>query len=266
LALIIALLVVLATVALLSHAATAAGPAKTMDIQFINHIQAGFAEQDVFVERNDIAPDQVARLEVNDAPDPSNLAKILFASAAATPHDPFKVGPTPRGPFAKGAPLGFTVQQWLAATGSGTYKVNAGQSEMKFAFQKLVPNGTYTLWCSRLTLSPNVTSEDIPDGSQFVFKADAQGNASFTLKLKALPDSTRETATVISVVYHSDGQTYGASQGDFGRNSHVQFFFMFPAPEPFYTPVPPTPAPTATPANTGGHSKGRPCGSCHGKK
>lgn len=135
------------------------------------------------------------------------------------------MGPTPLGPFPKGASLGFTLQQWLAATGSGAYTITGDKAELNLAFQKLVPNGVYSVWCSRLSFPPNVKIVDTPcgaaDGSQNAFKADAQGNATYTVKTKALPDSTKETATVVALAYHSDGKTYGAKPGEFGLNSHV---------------------------------------------
>jgi hypothetical protein len=62
----------------------------------------------------------------------------------------------------------------------------------------LVPNGTYSVWCVRLTFPPNwqevYTPCGAPDGSQNVFKADAQGSAAFALKLKTLPPSTNLAA------------------------------------------------------------------------
>ncbi|HLB71757.1 MAG TPA: DUF1264 domain-containing protein [Candidatus Methanoperedens sp.] len=227
------LIQLLIILALTSTIATASG-ATMIDIQFVNHIQAGLPEQDVFIQRNDAAPNQVVRVEANDTRDPAILAKIVFATATTTPHDPFKLGSNPLGPYAKGASLGFTLQQWFAATGSGTYTVDGDNAEMKLSFQKLVPNGKYTVWCSRLTFPPDVKIVDspcgAPDGSQNVLDADAQGNAAFDLKMKPLPDSSRETVSLIALAYHSDGKTHGASPGDFGLNSHVQIFFMIPPP------------------------------------
>ncbi|MCX9074393.1 MAG: hypothetical protein OIN88_07000, partial [Candidatus Methanoperedens sp.] len=227
------LIQLLIILALTSTIATASG-ATMIDIQFVNHIQAGLPEQDVFIQRNDAAPNQVVRVEANDTRDPAILAKMVFATATTTPHDPFKLGSNPLGPYAKGASLGFTLQQWFAATGSGTYTVDGDNAEMKLSFQKLVPNGKYTVWCSRLTFPPDVKIVDspcgAPDGSQNVLDADAQGNAAFDLKMKPLPDSSRETVSLIALAYHSDGKTHGASPGDFGLNSHVQIFFMIPPP------------------------------------
>ncbi len=176
----------------------------------------------------------VVRLEGADAKDPSNLAKTVYTASEAVLHDPFKVGSNPLGPFPKGKSLGFTLGNWLAASGIGIYSVDGENADMQLSFKKLVPNGVYTVWCSILTLPPDPKIEDAPcgaeDGSQNSFTSDSQGNGAFDLKLKPLPTSTKETASLIAIAYHSDGKTYGASPGDFGLNSHVQLFAMLPEP------------------------------------
>ena len=89
------------------------------------------------------------------------------------------------------------------------------------------------------------------DGSQNMFKADADGNGMFSLKLKALPlstnityedyvamyvtkqvpISTRITWTLISVAYHSDGKTHGVTPGELGKTTHMQLtHLMYPKP------------------------------------
>lgn len=177
---------------------------------------------------------QVARLESDKAKDPSNLMKMLYASASPTPHDLFKTGEKPLGAFPEGKPLGFTLEKWLSAGGIGIYTVNGENAELELSLKKLVPNGVYTVWCSRITFPPEPKTEGVPcgaeDGSQNSFNADAQGNGAFSLKMKKLPDSTKETSSAIAVHYHSDGKTYGASPGDFGVNAHVQLFYMIPVP------------------------------------
>lgn len=208
-------------------------PEKTINIQFASHIQAKLPEQDVFLAGKD-NNSQVVRIEGEAASDPANLARIVFATANATEHDPFKMGKNPLGPFAKGASLGITLQDWLAAGGSGTYTIKGNNADLALSLAKLVPNGVYTVWCSRLTFPPNPKVVDRPcgaaDGSQNSFKADSSGNATFNLKLQPLEASTKETASVIAIAYHSDGKTYGASPGEFGKTTHVQIFFMVPVP------------------------------------
>lgn len=221
--------------------------ATTVDIKFVNHIQANLPEQDVFVESKDDST-KVVRVERDMAKDTATLAKKVFAAAEAVPHDPFKMGPNPLGPYPKGKPVGFTLEQWLAATGTGTYLVDGDMAEMHLTLQKLVPNGTYTVWCSRLTFPPNPKVVDRPcgaeDGSENVFKSDTDGVGKFDLnKMKPLEESTKETASVIALAYHSDGKTYAATPGEFGLNSHVQIFFLIPAAKAMESA-----SPTASPA------------------
>lgn len=207
----------------------------TTNVQFGNHIQMGLPEQAVYIE-DDKNPAQVWRVE-GDAQkklDPTVEAKTVYAAAASVPPDPFKVGANPLGPFQKGKSLGFTMAKWLGATGSGTYVASGEDAQLSLTFQNLVPSGVYTVWCSRLTLPPNVAIVDKPcgaaDGSENSFTADASGNGAFSLKMKALEASTKETVSVLALTYHSDGKTYGADPGQFGLYSHVQLAFLLPAP------------------------------------
>ena len=175
---------------------------------------------------------KVVRIE--GVQDEAALTKMAYAAATATPHDPFKVGENPLGPFDKGKSLGFTLGQWLSASGIGIYSVDDENAELDLSFKNLVSNGVYTVWCSRITFPPEPNIVDMPcgaeDGSENSFTADEKGSGSFSLKLKPLEASTKEKASMIAIAYHSDGMTYGASPGDFGSNTHVQVFFMMPEP------------------------------------
>ncbi len=201
-----------------------------VDLKFVNHIQQGMAEQDAFIERADVSAGQVVRPKSDDVKDAANLAKPVYATATVVPEDPFGVSATPFGPFPKGKSLGFTLKQWLAATGSGTYDVNGSEAELDLHFEKLVPNGSYTLLTPRITVPPNFHIEadmaGAADGSQAQLKADAQGNAKFHLKLKPLPSSSKETITALLLAYNSEG----AFRGEGGKNMHLQLDYMFPAP------------------------------------
>ena len=176
---------------------------------------------------------QVVRVE--GTPDEATLAKEVYAAATATPHDPFKVGENPLGPFDAGKSLGFTLKQWLDASGIGIYSVNKDNAQLDLSFKNLVPNGVYTVWCSRMKFPPEPEITDKPcgaeDGSENSFTADEKGSASFSSKLKTLEPSTAEIASLIAIAYHSDDKTYGASPGDFGLNAHVQLFYLLPEPK-----------------------------------
>lgn len=204
---------------------------KKTDITFVNHIQAKLPEQDVFIQSKEDSS-KVIRVEGEAAADPAVLAQSVYATAVETPHDPFKVGENPLGPFQKGVDLGFSLKDWLAATGKGTYNVDGDNAELSLSFTNLVPNSTYTVWCSRITFPPNPNVVDQPcgaaDGSENVFTTDETGNGSFTLNLKPLEPSTKETVSAIALAYHSDGKTYAESPGNFGLNSHVQIFYLLP--------------------------------------
>lgn len=182
----------------------------------------------------EVGTTEVVRVEGDQAKEPATLAKTVYAASAPTQHDPFKAGENPLGPFPKGKLLGLTLEQWLSASGIGIYSVDNENAELELSFKNLVPNGVYTLWCSRLTFPPEPQTIDMPcgaeDGSENSFAADAKGLGSFSLKLKPLETSSKETASVIALAYHSDGKTYGASPGNFGLNSHVQILFMMPEP------------------------------------
>lgn len=75
------------------------------------------------------------------------------------------------------------------------------------------------------------------NGSQNTFVADAAGNGTFQITMPALLPSTEDVISDIAAAYHSDGQTYGAGPGDFGRVTHVQLFIVEPPPAPEPTPV-----------------------------
>ncbi len=175
---------------------------------------------------------KVVRVEGNQAKDPAFLAKQVYATAVAAGHDPFKVGENPLGPFDGGKSLGFTLGEWLSAAGGGAYAVDKGNAQLNLTFSSLVKNGVYTVWCSRVTFPPDPNIVDMPcgalNGSENAFIADEEGNGKFFLKLKPLEQSTKQTATMLAVAYHSDGKTHGASPGEFGLNSHVQIFYMMP--------------------------------------
>jgi hypothetical protein len=211
---------------------------------FATHITMGLPEQDVFVNHNGAPTDQVFRLGVNDAKDAAVLGQQVYASSSVQGHDPFGMGGNPMGPYPAGEALGFTMGQWLSAGGTVTYSCAGGQSSVSGKLNNLVPGGQYTVWHTRLTFPPNVNVVDRPlgaaDGSQNGFKADAAGNGSFNVSFTGcLEETTKETATLIVTAYHSDGRTYGAVPGDFGRVTHVQNIAMLP-PAAASTPGMPT--------------------------
>jgi hypothetical protein len=210
---------------------------------------------DVYFEINNTTPDLVYRIEKDQANDPINLEKMAYATTKATRHDTYKLSPNALGPFAKGRALGFTLEKWLAATGTGTYIEEDDNATLNLRFYNLVPNGTYSVWIHSVTMPPDFnytfTPAGAPDGSQNMFKANADGNAMFSLKLNPLPPSTNITYedyvamyvtkevpvsteitwTLITVAYHSDGKTHGVKPGELGKTAHMQLVhLMYPKP------------------------------------
>jgi hypothetical protein len=232
---------------------------------------------------NNSTPDMVYRIERPQAEEPTNLALEAYATVNATPEDTYKLTPQALGPFPKGADLGFTLKQWLAAIGTGTYVERNGNATINLTFRNLVPDGTYSIWSHRVTMPPNYAYTfsplGAPDGSQNTFQADASGNATFSLDFAALPGSTNLTFpdyvamyvtkkapitanvtwTLITVIYHSDGRTHGPVPGEDGKDAHGQLVhLMYPKPARTYeewknmTPAAaPAPAETKMPAFEG---------------
>jgi hypothetical protein len=157
---------------------------------------------------------------------------MLYAANTVVPHDPYRLGPKPLGPFPKGDELGLSLGEWLAARGSGTYAVSGQNTELQLSFEKLVPHGTYRLWCARVTRPPHYASVEKPcgasDGSQNKVQSDANGNASFHLSLKPLPETAAETATVLQLNYTRAIVTQDEELGGYGLNEHVQLYAALP--------------------------------------
>ncbi|MEX1021301.1 MAG: hypothetical protein WDZ49_16690 [Litorilinea sp.] len=195
---------------------------QVMALEAFTHLALGMAEQDVFIERV-AGSGQVERIIPGEEADMMRLP--IYAAGELVEHDLFGTGENPLGPYANGMALGMTLGEWLSATGHGSYTVTGERAKIELTFEKLVPNGIYTAWCSRVSFPPNIEVVDIAcgaaDGSENVFMADAEGNAHFELELAALPPSSPETVSTIAIAYHSDGNTYGPYPGDFGLNSHV---------------------------------------------
>lgn len=226
----------LALIALISLSSNALANGGAISLQFVNHLQAGLPEQDVFVEKV-AGSGEVFRLM--DAEKDSYMNAPLYTTATTTPHNPFDAAtnPTVNGPYQKGYTLNLTLEEWLAATGTGSYECVDGQGNVALEFSGLVPNGVYTLWYSFLPMPPTqpfTGSLDLPlgarDGSQSVISSNADGTASYEATVTpCLQMSGEQAATMIALAYHSDGKTYGSFPGGFGLNSHIQLFGMFPA-------------------------------------
>ncbi len=204
------------------------------EVTFIDHIEAGMIEQDVFVEKVPGSGEvfRVGKEEAirhGDAP--------LYRTTRPLPHAPFS--PKKNGPYPKGASLGISLGDWLAATGIAKHTCTDGAGRLQAVFRRLIPNGTYTMWYFRVAKDhmgcagcPFATI-DFPigarDGSQSAFVADARGNALFDASFEpCLKPGDDQLAAALAIAYHSDGETYGPSPGDLGAKTHIQLFTLLP--------------------------------------
>lgn len=218
-----------AVILILATALAVQAGSTSIKLQFMNHLQMQFAEQDVYIERA-AGSAQVYRVTAQD----KNLSAMLFAAADPIKHNPFDAKDL--GPYKKGRALGITLGQWLASTGSGTYACTSGQGQINVTFKKLVPNGVYTMWYFFMALPPQqpfTGTLDLPvgarDGAQNTFKANAAGNAAYKLSFKPCLDlSGQQVSSGLAIAWHSDGKTYMADPGPFGSVSHVQLFLLLP--------------------------------------
>lgn len=127
-----------------------------------------------------------------------------------------------------GVPLDMTVGHWLSTSGTGLYTRCNETATIDLSFEHLAHNGLYTLWCYGWN---NDIEHENPcgaaDGSESIFYADEFGRLNVRMELDnfLLEDPTLNYG--IAAVFHSDGQTYGDSPGDWGVNTHFQAFIDF---------------------------------------
>lgn len=227
------LLALVALIALVLSACQPVQPttARQVELQLVSHVAAGMAEQDVYIAKVEGAG-EVFRLTGDEVD--AYMDAPAYAAQEAIAHDLFGLSDNPMGPYPQGAPMGFSLGDWLAAGATGAYTVQGEQATIDLTFTSLVPNGVYTVWCATVNTPPNFSIVDKPcgaaDGSQNLFTADAKGSATFHLTMPPLVDTTENSLQVIAAAYHSDGKSYGSLPGDFGLNSHVQIAAIVPPP------------------------------------
>lgn len=227
------------TIALASILALAAGTAWAgeakyedpvkIDLTFLYHIDADMPEQDVFVEREP-GSGEMWRATKGD----QDMSQPIYASATPLHHDPANV--EANGPYPTGPELDMTLGEWFEAKGSGTYTCEDGEAVIVADFTGLVPNGVYTMWhwfSADPPTRPFKEPYDIPvgsrDGADATFTADDQGNADYERRMKPCLQLTGEhLMSGLAIAWHSDGETYGPSAGEFAKNSHVQLFLILP--------------------------------------
>ncbi len=220
-----------AAVALLALGACAS---KSVELGFVDHVEAGMIEQDVYVEKA-AGTGEVFRINPDEFETYQNAQ--VFATTKVVHHSPFNSDRN--GPYPKGRTLGMTLADWLSASGSATYVCKGDQGTIDASFTKLVPNGLYTMWhafagkahmgCKDCPFATVDFPMGTPDGSQSFFTAGADGSATFKLDFSpCLELSGGRLMAMLAIAYHSDGNTYGPDPGPFGLGSHVQLFAALP--------------------------------------
>ncbi len=201
----------------------------SVEVTFVDHITAGMVEQDVFVAKDGSA--DVFRVTTEDQA--GHLADAVFATTTGLHHDPANMATV--GPFAKGNDLGFTLGDWLNASGTGTVSCDDGAGSLSASFTNLVPNGVYTMWSWYVAIpfpEPFATY-DLPfgnrSGADAMFTADGDGNASYDGNTgTCLQGSGSQIAEGLAIAYHSDGNTYGPIMGPAGETAHIHLFLLLP--------------------------------------
>ena len=203
-------------------------------LAFVDHVEAGYIEQDVYVAHR---PDTSRVYRMNPDELETYKGTKIYGSARAVPHSPFN--PFDNGPYRKGKSFDMTMGDWLAATGSATYICREEKATIEASFRNLVPFSRYTIWygfvardhigCRDCRYSRIDVPLGDPDGSQSIFKTDAVGGALYELAFEpCLELSGERLAAMLTIVYHSDGRTHGRGPGAFGRDSHLHLFTTLP--------------------------------------
>ncbi len=120
---------------------------------------------------------------------------------------------------AQGLPLGFTLGEWLGASGTGTVVCTGNSAAAINQFSGLIPSGVYQLFRNQFTpQGPKRSPFGKPDASDSVFTANKDGAAVVTSVSPFCPDPTDG----VLLSYHSDGMVHGPLGGDTGVNLHNQ--------------------------------------------
>ncbi len=214
----------LAFIVLMFSAPASAGD--DIELTFKNHLQKDLVEQHVYVER-EAGSGRVYRVT------PVDQHRYLDSPAYGT-DEIVALAPSNHGvvgPYQIGKALGFTLGDWLAATGTARYRCDGDDGKVEATFDKLVPNAVYSMWYVMAPRPPLEPFKVLPmplgarDGTQSSFGANAKGHAEYTVTFSpCLQLSGRQVNTSLVIVWHSDGKTYGASPGPMSTMAHLQIF------------------------------------------
>ncbi len=121
---------------------------------------------------------------------------------------------------AEGKPLGFTLGQWLGATGAALLTPNAdGREAVALAFEGLRSDAQYSLFEAHLDQDPvSYTALDGVGGKASTFRTDGKG-AAHAAKLIPMPLGH---GSGIVAIYDNDGESHGLDRGDIGVDAEQQ--------------------------------------------
>ena len=131
-----------------------------------------------------------------------------------------------------------TLSEWKSAVG-GTVTVNckANTAIVNIALQGMIPNGTYTFWLNFLNKikkpgesmnPPNdiVKIEPLRSGTENIAIAEADGTINISIEHTSCI-LTEETALVMPIVYHINGNTFGSAHiPDPEEVTHMLVYFQ----------------------------------------
>ena len=204
-----------------------------IELIFLSHLHRNLVEQHVYIER---VPGSGDIYRVTPPEQSRYIDAPVYAAAESVPNAPMDHGAV--GPYQRGKALGFTLADWLAATGTGTYACDDGVGTVKVTFDHLVPNAVYTMWYSltpRPPLDPFVFLAmplGARDGSQSPFTTDGKGHAEYEATFSPCLQLTGiQVDASLDIAWHSDGKTHGASPGPLSTVTHVPFWADLPFEE-----------------------------------
>jgi len=166
--------------------------------------------------------------------DPQVFVKDGNAKAETGPQDirhidgfrPAHLSDPPATPVfsALGQSLGFSLGQWLGASGAVTITPRGAGATVRVRLTGLVPNGVYSLFENHFDQQPVGFTPLDGSGKRNSFSAKPDGTGAITVHAPQMFTS----ANAVLLVYHSDRLTHGTSRGEIGVNAHHQLIAKIP--------------------------------------
>jgi hypothetical protein len=190
-------------------------------------IQTQALEADLVIEKADIFDE----IKDKDGNDPANPGELLYAENVFDP---------PLGKLtAIKAPDGHqvTLSEWEKAEGTVKVSCNGDMATAEIALQGMIPNGTYTFWLNFLNKTKSVGQSvdfandlvrilPLGSGTENIAVAEANGTINAIIQHNSCI-LTKEPALVLVIVYHINGNTFGADHiPDEEEVNHMLVYFQ----------------------------------------